>query len=311
MEKSFAGLLRNSRLATYDRRLAQVYTTPKKCKQIGDWGLKRNLPTVIRTPYVTIGDLDTAEHQTPWQSGQSQVLFVKRWKENFPNSTKPAPRREEPEHNVALMSSSEFKRFLKKVSKNKDDFKEKLDRKEVVPEQLYEFFNVTFNETPSSTTVGPTYSDYEHGWDYPVEGRILNADKQGHVVGIAGVTALLTKRNSIGLRPNSERRIRTFYVEKAGFDEQGKPMVIVNINHSSSSAIPSLLSPDGFARYNEGRGSSLFGSMAADDMFSTKPHEQARTQDDDSKVSANPQHTQLMRRIYGLLEPVESADKKE
>ncbi|KAI9031790.1 hypothetical protein CLU79DRAFT_802242 [Phycomyces nitens] len=310
MEKSFAGLLRNSRLATYDRSIPQVYTTPKKCKQIGDWGLKRNLPTVIRTRYVTIGDLDTAEHQTPWQSGQGQVLFVKRWKENFPNSTKPAPRREEPEHNVALMTSSEFKRFLKQVSKRGSEFREKLEKKEVVPEQLYEYFNANFNETPSSTMVGPTYSDYEHGWDYPVEGRILNSDKQGHVAGIAGITALLTRRNSIGFRPNSERRLRTFYVEKAGIDEQGKPLVIVNMNHSSSSAIPSLLTPDELARFGE-RGRSLFESIDAEDMFSTKPHKQAHVQDDDSKVSPNPQHTQLMQRIHGLLDVTHSTDKKE
>lgn len=89
MDKSFANLLRHSRLASFDRSLEQVYTSPKRFRKTGDWGLKRNLPTVIRTRFVEIKRLDTAEHQTPWESGDSKVLFLKRWKENFPNSSKP------------------------------------------------------------------------------------------------------------------------------------------------------------------------------------------------------------------------------
>ncbi|KAI7867174.1 hypothetical protein BDF14DRAFT_1806608 [Spinellus fusiger] len=310
MEKSFAGLLRNSRIATYDRRIPQVYTTSKKNKKVGDWGLKRNLPTVVRTPYVTIGDLDTAEHQSPWQSGQSQVMFLRRWKENFPNSKKPTPRSEQPEYNVALMSNPEFKQFLQQVSKRAHIFREKLANNEVVPEQLFEFFNINFNETPASTIVGPTYSDYEFGWNYPVEGRILNADKLGHVVGIVGVAAVLTRRNSIGLKSSSDRRLRTFYVEKAEIDEQGRPMVTVNMQHSTSSAIPSLLSMDDYGDDKDHR-MNIIDTMAADDMFLTQPYKQAHAQDSDGNIRPNPNHSELMERINSLLDLTRNTKTKE
>src|SRR5689334_10503820 len=60
MERSFSHLLRTSRLATFDKNINQIYTTSGKAKAIGDWGLKRNLPTVLRTHYLTIEQLDTA-----------------------------------------------------------------------------------------------------------------------------------------------------------------------------------------------------------------------------------------------------------
>ena len=114
MSTSFASVLRNSRLASYDRSINQVYVKPKYSKS---WGLKRDLPSVVRTKFVTIGALDTAEHQTPWESGESKVLFIKRWKENFPGSKKPTPRAEELTYNIANMTPAEFQRFLPRITK--------------------------------------------------------------------------------------------------------------------------------------------------------------------------------------------------
>ncbi|KAI8375986.1 uncharacterized protein BYT42DRAFT_572984 [Radiomyces spectabilis] len=301
MEKSFGNLLRHSRLATYDRTLPQVYTTPRKCKQIGDWGLKRNLPTVVRTPFVTIGDLDTAEHQTPWKSGQGQVLFVRRWKENFPNSKKPAPRSETVEYNVARMTPAEFQRFLKQASKKAPAFKEALAKKEVVPEQVFDYVNATFSNSSSSTTVGPTYSDHDAGWDYPVEGRILNSVTGGHAAGIAGVVALLPKRYSVGLRNSGDRKLRTFYVNEVKWDEEGRPMVEVKLRGAgeTSPSLPHFLSGE----YDQqSLHQSKFGSMSAHDMFESRPDQRDNipVEEEDNSV-ANPVHMKLMERISGLM----------
>ncbi|KAG0168064.1 hypothetical protein DFQ28_006959 [Apophysomyces sp. BC1034] len=306
MDKSFASLLRNSRLASFDRSLPRVYTTPKSSKKVGDWGLKRTLPTVIRTRYATISDLDTAEHQTPWQSGEGQVLFVKRWKENFPNSKKPVPRPETIEHNVALMNPAEFKRFLKDAAKKAPEFKAKLEKKELVPDQLFEYLNVHFSDKPATPVVGPSYSEHEHGWGYPVLGRILNADKHGHAVGIGGVVALLSKHSAIGLRNTGDRRVRTFYVKDAEIDEEGRPVVTVDL-HAPGSTVSSIMEDD-FTNQSSAYAQSKFGSMSADEMFRLKPRRDAPIKEENENVEPNPRHQFLMARINGLLK---SSDPKE
>ncbi|KAF7726817.1 hypothetical protein EC973_008418 [Apophysomyces ossiformis] len=303
MDKSFASLLRNSRLASFDRTLPRVYTTPKTHKKVGDWGLKRTLPTVIRTRYATVSDLDTAEHQTPWQSGEGQVLFVKRWKENFPNSKKPVPRPETEEHNVALMTPAEFKRFLNDIAKKAPEFKSKLEKKELVPEQLFEYLNIHFNDKPATPVVGPTYSEYNQGWGYPVPGRILNADKHGHAVGIGGVVALLSKHSAIGLRNTGDRRVRTFYVKDAEIDEEGRPVVTVDL-HAPGSTVSSIMEDD-FTNASSAYAQSKFGSMSADEMFRLKPRRDAPIKEDNENIEPNPRHQLLMARINGLLNSTE------
>ncbi|KAI8884157.1 hypothetical protein K501DRAFT_83793 [Backusella circina FSU 941] len=304
MEKSFANLLRHSRLASYDSSLTQVYKTPKHCKKIGDWGLKRNLPTVIRTPHVTIGGLDTAEHQTPWESGESKVLFVKRWKENFPNSRKPASRPEEIHHNVASMTPAEFQRFLKKSQKKAGQFQEALKKKELVPEQVFEYLNANFAETVTENggIVGPTYSEYNVGWDYPVQGRILNQDKHGFAIGIGGVVASLPRRKVIGLRNIGNREVRTFFVQQAELDEQGKPKVEVLLkNNDGSSSVPLLNDNGGFdIFYNPAKSESPFAMDSDKTGFKSRRRNQGPETDDN--IKPNPEHTDLMARISGLLE---------
>ncbi|KAI8329254.1 hypothetical protein EDC96DRAFT_529611 [Choanephora cucurbitarum] len=311
MEKSFASLLRHSRLASYDRALPQVYTTPKTYKKIGDWGLKRNLPTVIRTKYVTIGSLDTAEHQTPWESGAGKVLFIKRWKENFPNSRRPTPRSEEIQYNAANMTPAEFQRLLREAAKKAPEFQSALAKKEIIPEQVFDYLHVNFAETTESSggsVVGPTYSDHQVGWDYPVEGRILNKDRMdGHAVGIGGVVAILPKRNAIGLKSAYDRGPRIFYVNKAEIDEQGKPRVEVAIQSKKGSSVSMLNELDGldFEEYNQFRLAHHSDLTMAELMSNPKQQQQQRRRiqgpETDDNVKPNPEHTELMSRISQLL----------
>ncbi|KAI8342726.1 hypothetical protein BC941DRAFT_413674 [Chlamydoabsidia padenii] len=309
MDKTFAGLLRHSRLASYDRTLPQVYTTPKHAKKVGNWGFKRGLPTVVRTRYVTVGDLDTAEHQTPWQSGESQVLFLKRWKENFPNSTAPTPRREQVQHNVAAMNPQAFKRFLKRASQQAPAFQQALKNKELVPDQVYEYLSCHFNkdlvnDTEDGGVVGPTYSDHQVGWNYPVEGRVLNPDTDGFAVGVGGVVAKLARRNATGFRNNAgDRRVRQFFVVDAHINKQGRPEVTLNIQ-SRPSSMDSILTSNYYPSHQQ-LGNKTTNEPALEDMFlgrRTSRYTDLRANNDTDNIQPNPNHNELMSRISNLLD---------
>jgi hypothetical protein len=293
MSNSFGSLLRNSRLASFDRSINQVYTTGAKRKAVGDWGLKRNLPTVIRTRLVNIQQLDTAEHQTPWQSGESQVMFVNRWKENFPQTSKrPTPRADQIHHNIVQMTPAHFRRFLKQCAQKEPRFQAALRKKELVPEQVFEFLNVSFTEGPAEGIVGPTYSEYNGGEASSVEGRILNAGRHGHNVGIGGVVAFLPRRSSDSLRHLGDRKVRTFYVESASLDEQGKPSVVLTVNPPGASSIPLVLSLEDDDQVHR---------MSTADMFLTRRESIGRIKEED-RVKANPDHEKVMNRIAGLIQ---------
>ncbi|KAI7906427.1 uncharacterized protein BX663DRAFT_427879 [Cokeromyces recurvatus] len=294
MSTSFANLFRNSRLATYDRTISQVYTTPLKNKQTGDWGLKRNLPAVIRTRYVTIDALDTAEHQTPWKSGNDQVLFIKRWKENFPDSKKPVPRLDREQFNITNMTPANFKCFLQQCAKHAPEFQQLLKKKELVPEQVYDYLNITFKENPAESPIGPTFSEYTSKTSYSVQGRILNSEKGGYAVGVGGVVAFLPKRHSWMLSQKGDRRVRTFYVESACIDEDSKPRVTLTTEPPIDDASHSF--------------SSLFDQkgnhshpLSTKEMFLTKGKVKRRI-DDDDQVKPNPDHDKLMDRMFNLME---------
>lgn len=290
MSNSFASLLRSSRLATFDRTIAQVYTTPLKNKKTGDWGLKRNLPTVIRTRYATIEQLDTAEHQTPWQPGDSKVLFVKRWKENFPDSKRPVARLDRETHNIVEMTPAEFKRFLNVCSISEPKFQQLLKEKKIVPDQIFEYLNVTFKTSPAEKPVGPTYSDFTTDEAYSVEGRILNSARHGHAVGIAGVVAFLPKRHSAGLRHLGDRRVRTFYVESARIGQDGKPHVDLTMTPPGTASLPFMLTFDESEQEN---------TVKYSRMFLTRNESIGRVTED--KSIANPDHDKLMSRIADLI----------
>jgi hypothetical protein len=267
MEKTFANLLRHSRLATYDRRLNQVYHTPKQSKHRGDWGVKRNLPTVIRTPYVTIGQLDTAEHQTPWDSGHSQVAFLNRWKENFgttnTSSHRTRPRHHDPRRqatgndtddysNLASMTRSQFNHFIKHTitPETVSAFQDALRTNQITEDQVYDYLKISFKSEPSIVK-GPFYSHItaqQHVTatttsdddERVVEGRILNTQKGGYAVGIGGVVALLPKRFAVGIRkPGDRLLVRKFFVRRAYIDDQGNPQVIVSLQPKATTTSPS------------------------------------------------------------------------
>ncbi|ORE15221.1 hypothetical protein BCV71DRAFT_266782 [Rhizopus microsporus] len=276
------------------RSIDQVYTAPSHCKQIGDWGLKRSLPTVIRTPYLTVQQLDTAEHQTPWRSGNSQVLFIKRWKENFPNSKKPAPRSDQDKYNIVKMTPAEFKRFLQQCAKRAPEFRQLLEQKKVVPEQVFDYLQVAFKDSPGDAVVGPLYSDYQQAEPVIVQGRILNAAKRnGHVVGVGGITALLPKRHTVYMRQLGDRRVRTFYVEEASIDEEGRPRVILSAAPKDAHAHAITIEEV---------------DETAKEMFLTSRPPAQKIMSDDH-IEANPNHDLIMRRIINLMGNAENDNK--
>lgn len=317
MDKTFASALRNSRLASFDRNLAQVYATSKSCKRGGEWGLKRNLPSVIRTPHITVSDLDTNEHQTPWQSGSSQVLFVRRWKENFPNSKRPTPRNEQNEYNISSMTPAQFKQFIKQASKKAPEFHQKLKSKDLVQDQVFEFLGATFtnnnnnqevslsSSSQGGNIVGPTYSDHHQTeMGYPVQGRILGPVEGGYAVGIGGVVAFLPKRMALNIRRTGDRSVRTFFVQHAGIDKDGRPRVTLRLHQPISAT--SLVNPHYEQRFSEQRqqsqvheSNSPFRSMRAEDMFLTQSggmHDEIEQEND-----PNPNHATLMEMMSRLV----------
>lgn len=54
--------------------------TTKANGAVGDWGLKRSLPR-LKTQNITVMDIDTQEHQTPFKSSNQHTKFVERWQE--------------------------------------------------------------------------------------------------------------------------------------------------------------------------------------------------------------------------------------
>lgn len=307
MDKTFASLLRNSRLASYDRKLNQVYRASQHNRQKGNWGLKRNLPSVIRTPFVTISDLDTAEHQTPWRSGTSQVMFVRRWKENFPNSKKPMPRPEHVEHNISQMTPAEFKRFVKAAAKRAPEFQKMIDNQQLKPEQVYEYLGASFSDNNQHGVVGPTYSEHEVEMNYPVQGRFLNNDRDGYAVGVAGVVALCVKRNVTSMRYHGDRRERDFYVEEATIDTQGRPHVIVSpYKPGAAMALSELL---GESSMDDG---SHMGAdrMKAEHMWSSSSSNNSQPAKENDNTQEHPNHKRLMAYLEMVTGKDNDDDKK-
>ncbi|KAG8937307.1 hypothetical protein FRC03_002747 [Tulasnella sp. 419] len=79
----FGRLLRRSKFATFDPSIAQVYTSHSGYAHRGDFGLKRPLPRLARTPHpsVTIKAIDTRQQQTEWALTHPQSKFIRRWEE--------------------------------------------------------------------------------------------------------------------------------------------------------------------------------------------------------------------------------------
>ncbi|KAI5838984.1 mitochondrial ribosomal protein subunit-domain-containing protein [Morchella snyderi] len=59
----------------------QAVTTPASSHARGNWGLKRDLPTKTRYPFLRYTALDTLEHFTTYESAADDVLTLKKWQE--------------------------------------------------------------------------------------------------------------------------------------------------------------------------------------------------------------------------------------
>ncbi|RUP47816.1 hypothetical protein BC936DRAFT_145303 [Jimgerdemannia flammicorona] len=298
MENSFAKLLRASRLASFDPAIPQVYTSRGRSMAIGDWGLKRNLPTVIRTNVLTIQALDTTEHQTPWRSAQDSTLFLKRWKENFPASKTPAPRSSTLPHNLATMSEGEWKHFLTQAAARKKKWR--LNKsKDATNAELLTFLNAT--STADHTIVGPTYSAVSNPEPWQVQGRVLNINIPGsgyvgyssYNVGIAGVVASM-QRNSYFAR---NRELQKFNVQRAEIDLQtGKPSVTVLLSQTTEKN-DTFMAPDNpRMTFFDGNDAVL----SADAIFATE-----------RKPIRNGTHETIMDKIVDLMRADDDLGVKE
>ncbi|KAI8049626.1 mitochondrial ribosomal protein subunit-domain-containing protein [Syncephalis plumigaleata] len=264
-EQSFARLLRTSRLASYDPRIAQVYTTHGSARAKGDWGLKRNLPTAVRTNYITVNALDTAQHQTPFESAQGQVWRLQRWREAFPDSRPPQARPAQPTTNIMRLTATQWRDFLRKAEERKHEWRKGVRDLKLQPDQHLAFMQAVYrpkhvirhetrltatalynelpttaivNESGERALVGPTY-DWWQTPQKPVLGRVLNRVTFGYAVGIGGVVGLLP--HSKALSVNSMRpTISPYYVEKVRMNERGAVTVWLSQTPSTAAARPTL-----------------------------------------------------------------------
>jgi hypothetical protein len=173
IEPSFATLFRASRFASFDRTIPQAYTAPKRLRERGEWGFKRNLPPSLATAYITVADVDTTEHQTVFSNASSKVSLLKRWKESFPSSMQLPPvmpiaavdkcrslgssydRKNDPifdlsKHesrkavNLADLSDSEFAKLLKTVKERRAEWRKQVAAGTVAPQDWRQFFNIEY-----------------------------------------------------------------------------------------------------------------------------------------------------------------------
>ncbi|KAI1312612.1 hypothetical protein EDD11_002921 [Mortierella claussenii] len=312
MERSFSHLLRTSRLATFDKTIPQIYTTSGRAKAIGDWGLKRNLPTVVRTHVLNIEQLDTAEHQTPFQSASSDYLFLQRWKENFPRSRPPQPQPVTVKKDLSNMTDKEFKKLLEAAKEKRQAWKEALSKNEARPDDHLDFMNVTstvpkvtgidtntsqasvgasgfptappFTAPKASTTrikVGPTYGFYEPSNPTIVQGRSLGRGRSSQLVGVCGVVASLPTYSSPNLL-NISKSLQPFYVYKSELDAEGRPTVV--LGHT----------PPPVGHWLTGSGSSRFRRLPQGAASATNPDNKTSTQANDGR--------KVVTRVQTLLE---------
>ncbi|CCL99527.1 uncharacterized protein FIBRA_01545 [Fibroporia radiculosa] len=77
----FAALLRQSKFASFDPHIGQVYASYGGHAHRGNWGLKRPLPLRRRKATVTVKTVDSRQQQTEWKSAEPQDRWIKMWDE--------------------------------------------------------------------------------------------------------------------------------------------------------------------------------------------------------------------------------------
>ncbi|ORX89262.1 hypothetical protein K493DRAFT_234175 [Basidiobolus meristosporus CBS 931.73] len=232
---SFARLFRTSKLASYDPKINQVYTTFGGFRDIGDWGLKRNLPVTLRTKFIDVQALDTLEHQTPITSAQGSILTLKRFKENFPTSKSPEALPMNIPTNVTKLSEQEWKKFIKKAANRKQEWRDAVEAKKLREDEHLSFMNAVSSRTTGSQPAYPSYH-LNNPSVVKVQGRILNRITGGYAVGIAGIVAFLPSRFAAQSLGANLRDLKTFYVVKAEIDSEGKPDVVLSVTQPETAS---------------------------------------------------------------------------
>ncbi|KAG9070163.1 hypothetical protein KI688_009495 [Linnemannia hyalina] len=329
MERSFSHLLRTSRLATFDKNINQIYTTSGKAKAIGDWGLKRNLPTVLRTHYLTIEQLDTAEHQTPFQSATSDFLFLQRWKENFPRSRPPQPQPVAVKKDLSTMTDIEFKKLLETAREKRQEWKAALSKGEVRSDEHLRFLNILTrhskgssidtetsqasigtSRSPANTStsapnagsnskvkVGPTYGFFEPSTPTIVQGRSLGRFRQNQVVGVSGVVATLP---SYTHTQNTSKSLQPYYVHKAEIEADGRPNVVLSMSPPSPASWSTSSIGGGREMYSYNRNRYPQGAAA----------KAASSSSSETSPSEGTGHRKVITRVQGLLETLDQPNNR-
>ncbi|PKY42779.1 hypothetical protein RhiirA4_540647 [Rhizophagus irregularis] len=237
MSSSFSQLLRNSRLSKFDPKLSQVYKTYGEYQKLGDYGVKRNLPNYLRTNVVTINEIDTIEHQTPYNSAETLIRFKRKWKENFLISKTAEPLKSNDIYqrnfiNISKLSLKDFKKLLKKIEKRKYDWNQLLINSTYDSNNWLEFLGLTFIKKSSNSIIkGLNYSHNNPGINFKVQGRILNKDSNGiFAIGISGLVCSLHFGKAQRLIQVNRKKLDNFYLEKVDFDDQGRPNI--RVSHS-------------------------------------------------------------------------------
>ncbi|KAJ1976886.1 hypothetical protein H4R33_006337 [Dimargaris cristalligena] len=229
MESSFGKLYRTSRLASFDPKIRQVYTAfGAESRAEGAWGLKRDMPPALRTKLVHIQALDSREQQTRFESAQSNVLHMRRWRQLFPTKVKPEVPSPIPTARITSMSTPEWSEFLAYAGSRKRAWQEALKSGEYLPTDLYKFLQAT------TATRGPG-QHYQTGSSYyqyrptaaeaEVPGRMLSRDASGFAVGVGGFVAGLIKPGMNKSTAFSSRERAKFYVRKAVLTGGSHPLV--------------------------------------------------------------------------------------
>ncbi|KAI0720437.1 mitochondrial ribosomal protein subunit-domain-containing protein [Fomitopsis betulina] len=77
----FANLLRQSRFASFDPAIGNVYASYGGHAHRGNWGLKRPLPLRRRKGNVRVQAIDSIAQQTEWAPAESQARWIQMWEE--------------------------------------------------------------------------------------------------------------------------------------------------------------------------------------------------------------------------------------
>ncbi|KAG0024698.1 hypothetical protein BGZ80_010277 [Entomortierella chlamydospora] len=261
MERSFPQLLRTSRLATFDKTIPQIYTTTGKSKAIGDWGLKRNLPTK------DLSTMTDAEFKKLLQTAREKRQA---WKEALAKNEVP---------------SDEHLSFMNIMSRYS-----KAGPIDTSTSQASVGFGTPAATTASSVPmagsstrvkVGPTYGFYEPSTPTIVQGRCLGRTRTNQLIGVCGAIATLPNNSSAHLQVSS-KSLQQYYVHRAELDADGRPNILLG----NTAPGPDWLA----SRSDQYYGSSRLSANSTSGRSAAKEPEESDTK-----------HNKVVSRVQNLL----------